>query len=102
MAGVKTLSTTRVYANERMSVREDTVRYPDGSTGIYSVVDSADIALAIPLQGERIHLVEQFRYPVGGRRWEFPSGAMTLDSTLDQRTWLHVSCAKRQGSSPKQ
>lgn len=35
---------------------------------------TTDIALVIPLDGERLHLVEQHRPRVGGRRWEFPSG----------------------------
>jgi len=34
----------------------------------------AHIALIIPADGDRLHLVEQHRRPVGGRRWEFPSG----------------------------
>jgi len=58
-----------------MSVREDTVRLPDCSTGLYAVVDTADIAVVIPSDGDRFHLVEQYRYPVAGRRWEFPSGS---------------------------
>jgi 8-oxo-dGTP pyrophosphatase MutT (NUDIX family) len=64
-----------------MSVREDTVRRPDGSSGIYAVVDTPDIALVVPSDGDRLHLVEQYRYPVSGRRWEFPSG--TADAALD-------------------
>ena len=70
-----------MYANPWMAVREDTVRRPDGSTGIYGVVDAPDIALVIPADGDRLHLVEQYRYPVAGRRWEFPSG--TADQALD-------------------
>ncbi len=70
-----------MYANPWMSVREDAIRRPDGSTGIYGVVDTPDIALIIPSDGDRLHLVEQYRYPVGGRRWEFPSG--TADQSLD-------------------
>jgi len=64
-----------VYENPWMSVREDTVRRPDGSTGVYAVVDTPDIAVVIPVDGDRFHLVEQYRYPVAGRRWEFPSGS---------------------------
>lgn len=33
-----------------------------------------DIALIVPADGDRLHLVEQYRYPVAGRRWEFPAG----------------------------
>jgi len=78
---VETLGSKQVYANPWMVVREDAIRRPDGSTGTYGVVDSPDIALVIPADGDRLHLVEQYRYPVVNRRWEFPSG--TADSRLD-------------------
>lgn len=77
---VETLVSKQVSANPWMSVREDEVRRPDGSTGIYSVVDCPDIALVIPADGDKLQLVEQYRYPVAGRRWEFPSGT---DPRLD-------------------
>ncbi len=57
-----------------MTVREDAVRRPDGSAGIYGVVDKPTYALIIPLDRDRLRLVEQFRYPLGLRRWEFPQG----------------------------
>lgn len=57
-----------------MTVREDGVRRADGSTGIYGVIDKPTYALVIPLDGDRLHLVQQFRYPLGLRRWEFPQG----------------------------
>jgi hypothetical protein len=63
-----------VYVNPWMTVREDTTRYADGSSGVYGVIDKPDYALVIPLDGTRVHLVEQFRYPLGMRRWEFPQG----------------------------
>jgi 8-oxo-dGTP pyrophosphatase MutT (NUDIX family) len=79
--GVETLDSLQVYANPWMTVREDAIRRADGSTGIYGVVDTPDIALIVPVDGDRLHLVEQYRYPVSGRRWEFPSG--TADQQLD-------------------
>jgi 8-oxo-dGTP pyrophosphatase MutT (NUDIX family) len=81
MITVETLGSKQVYANPWMAVREDAIRRSDGSTGIYGVVDSPDIALIIPVDGDRLHLVEQYRYPVAGRRWEFPSGS--ADQRLD-------------------
>ncbi|PKW19769.1 ADP-ribose pyrophosphatase YjhB (NUDIX family) [Saccharopolyspora spinosa] len=74
-------SSREVYANPWMTVREDGVRRADGSDGIYGVVDKPDYALVIPLDGDRLHLVEQFRYPLGMRRWEFPQG--TAPDRLD-------------------
>lgn len=71
---METLGSREIYANRWMTVREDDIKRADGSHGIYGVVDKPHFALVIPLDGDRVHLVEQFRYPVGARRWEFPQG----------------------------
>ncbi|SHN02142.1 NUDIX domain-containing protein [Cryptosporangium aurantiacum] len=68
------LDTRVAYKNPWLSVREDTVRWPDGSTGIYGVIDKRDFALVVPFDGGGFHLVEQYRYPVQERCWEFPQG----------------------------
>lgn len=68
------LSSRQVYANSWMTVREDGIRRPDGTEGIYGVVDKPTYALVIAREGDRLHLVEQFRYAVGRRGWEFPAG----------------------------
>lgn len=80
---METLGSREVYANAWMTVREDPIRRPDGSTGIYGVVDKPDYALVIPLDGERLHLVEQFRYPLSARRWEFPMGTAPDRAEVD-------------------
>ena len=64
---MQTLSSRQVYANPWMTVREDAVRRDDGSDGIFGVIDKPTAAVVIPFDGERFHLVEQFRYPVAGR-----------------------------------
>lgn len=45
------------------------------------MVETPDIALVIPADGDQLQLVEQYRQPVAGRRWEFPSG--TADASID-------------------
>lgn len=60
-----------------MTVREDAVRRPDGRDGLYGVVDKPDYALVVAVDEsaeQRLAMVEQYRYPVGLRRWEFPQG----------------------------
>ena len=79
MGAVESLGTRRVYANSWMSLREDAIRRQDGSDGIYAVVDKPTYALIIALDGTRLMLVEQFRYPVGMRCWEFPQGTAPDD-----------------------
>jgi 8-oxo-dGTP pyrophosphatase MutT (NUDIX family) len=80
---VQTLGTRQVYANNWMTVREDAIRLSDGSDSIYGVVDKPTYALVIPRDGDRLHLVEQFRYPVGRRRWEFPAGTAPERAEVD-------------------
>lgn len=76
MADIKKLSRQTVYENRWMKVHEDVVRFPDGSDGLYGVVDKEDFVLIVPRHADgRFQLVEQFRYPVGGRYWEFPQGS---------------------------
>ena len=72
-----------MYRNSWLTIREDDIRRPDGSPGIYAVVDKPTYALVIPQDGERFHLVEQFRYPLGLRRWEFPQGTAPDRAHLD-------------------
>lgn len=69
------MSTREVYRNAWMAVREDDIVHPDGSAGIYGVVDKADFSLVIPYDGKRLVVVEEFRYPVGGRVRNFPQGS---------------------------
>lgn len=80
---METISSRQVYANSWMTVREDAIRRPDGSEGIYGVVDKPTAAVVIPLDGDRLHLVEQYRYPVGERRWEFPMGTAPDRAEID-------------------
>ena len=71
---IQTVATREVYRNSWLTLREDDIRRPDGSSGIYAVIDKPTYALVIARDGDRFHLVEQFRYPLGQRRWEFPQG----------------------------
>lgn len=73
---ISTLRSRIAYRNRWITVREDAIRRRDGSEGIYGVVEKSDFALIVPLSGARtLHLVEQYRYPVGQRFWEFPQGS---------------------------
>jgi 8-oxo-dGDP phosphatase len=68
------VSSRLVYENRWLSLREDQIRLPDGTAGVYTVVDKPTAALVIPMERGGCHLVEQYRYPVGLRSWEFPQG----------------------------
>ena len=55
-------------------LREDDIRRPDGTPGIYGVIDKPTTRWSSPTTATGSALVEQFRYPLGARRWEFPQG----------------------------
>jgi ADP-ribose pyrophosphatase len=71
---IRTLSTREVYRNNWIRVREDEIERSNGAHGIYGVVDKDDCAVIIPIEGDKIYLVEQYRYTVGQRCLELPQG----------------------------
>lgn len=72
---IETLESAVVYENRWMKVREDRIRRADGSEGIYGVVEKPDFAVIAAVEGDQVFLVEQYRYPVHARFWEFPQGS---------------------------
>jgi 8-oxo-dGTP pyrophosphatase MutT (NUDIX family) len=64
-----------------MTVREDEIELGDGSRGVYGVIDKPDFALVMPFENDGFHLVEEYRYPLGGRYWQFPQGTFPAGKT---------------------
>ena len=91
---IERVASREVYRNAWMIVREDDIRRPDGSLGIYGVIDKPTYALVIARDGDRYRLVEQFRYPIGLRRWEFPQGTAPGRSTGDEPTPAELAAAR--------
>ena len=92
---IQTVASREIYRNSWFSLREDDIRRPDGSDGIYAVVDKPTYALVIAQDGDRFHLVEQFRYPLGLRRWEFPQGTAPDRNISSRSNSPRVNCARR-------
>ncbi len=71
---IKVLSSREVYRNKWLRVREDQVERSNGARGIYGVVDKDDCAIILPIEGDTVYLIEQFRYTVQERCLELPQG----------------------------
>ena len=71
---MRTTSSREAYRNPWIRVREDVIERDDGSTGLYGVIERPDFGLVVPAERDGFWLVEQFRYPLGRRCWEFPQG----------------------------
>ena len=90
------LASKTVYANRWMTVREDRVRFQNGTEGIYGVVEKPDFALIIPFENDGFHLVRQFRYPIGKESWEFPQGSIESNE-IDPLTAAHRELEEETG-----
>lgn len=94
---VRCLTSRVVYENPWTTLTEDVVERGDGSQGLYAVMRSRDFALVIPWDGTRFHLVEQFRYPVGRRLWEFPQGSVPDDRAPSPRAVAEIELREEAG-----
>lgn len=76
----KTLQSEELYRNPWLSLREDQVLRPNGTPGIYSVVDTRIAAGVVVLTPENdIVLVGQYRYPTDQYSWEIVAGGTDVD-----------------------
>lgn len=114
---MRPLASRVAYRNPWLVVREDEVALDDGTTSIYGVVEKPDFALVLPRTDTGFWLVEQFRYPVGRRLWEFPQGSwsgsaggapldlaqaeLAEETGLRAERWIHLGrLVHAQGMSP--
>ncbi|MFP6582983.1 MAG: NUDIX hydrolase [Candidatus Hydrogenedentota bacterium] len=71
----KTVKSRIVYKNPWISVREDEVIQPNGTPGIYGVLDTRIANGVVALTPEReVYLVGQYRYPNDVYSWEIIEG----------------------------
>ena len=69
------LTTRLVYEGKMLKVREDTVRLPDGKTGLREYVQHPGAVIIIALLDDATVILErQFRYPLGRHFYELPAG----------------------------
>ena len=78
-ASITTLASREIYRNHWMRLREDEIVRSNGVRGVYGVVEKDDAAIIIPIDidpkgGDRIWLVEQFRYTIQQQAVELPQG----------------------------
>lgn len=77
-----TLARREIYRNHWLRLHEDEILRSNGQRGIYSVVEKDDCAIILPIENDRIWLVQQFRYTIQERAWELPQGGweMAIDN----------------------
>jgi ADP-ribose pyrophosphatase len=69
------LSGDEVYAGVLLHVHRDEVRLPNGKSGTREYIDHPGAVAIVPmLEGDRVLLERQFRYPLGRVMIEIPAG----------------------------
>lgn len=70
-----TVTSSRVaFENRWVRLREDAVRYADGSDGLYTFIERPRFVIVAALDGGHVWMVEQYRHPIKTRQWELPMG----------------------------
>ncbi len=81
----KTLSSTPIYRNRWLALREDLVELPDARTTIYGVVTCGECVGILPfLDPETVLLIRQYRYVAGRMTWEMPTGGVHAGESLEE------------------
>ena len=67
---------TRPFENDWMAIETYAVVHPGGAEGAYSVVRPRRVAVGVlPIEADgSVHLVGQWRFPLGRYSWEMPEG----------------------------
>ena len=105
---IETISSRIVHQDRWITVRHDAIQRPSGAKGTYTVVEKSDFAVIAAIEDGLVHLVHQYRYPVGASYWELPQGGCETDdsisaselaaSELQQETGLAASEVRHLGS----
>jgi len=73
-----TVASREIYRNHWLRLREDDIIRSNGKRGIYGVVEKDEAAIILPIDGDQIWLVEQFRYTIQERAVELPQGGWEM------------------------
>jgi len=84
-------SATELFANDWFRIDSREVIRPDGENGVYSVIRVRRLAVGVlPIEDDgRVHLVGQWRFPLGRYSWEMPEGGAEPGEDA-------LECAKRE------
>jgi hypothetical protein len=94
---IRTTGSRVVYENKWVRLREDAIVQPDGTEELYSVLERRDFACVVPLDGDVVHLVGQWRHPVGAFSWEFPQGGWPGEPQGDAQALARLELAEETG-----
>ncbi|RXJ74488.1 ADP-ribose pyrophosphatase [Veronia nyctiphanis] len=78
-----------IHRWKRFRLCEDTVDFPDGKTAKQTIVRHPGAALIVPIQGDHLFLLRQYRPALDRWIFEFPAGTIEENESP-------IACAKRE------
>jgi ADP-ribose pyrophosphatase len=82
---IKTLSSDIVWSSPWYEVRQDKIKLPDGSPGVFNIVQHAGAVWIIPVTTEgEVVLLRHYRYTVDDWCWEIPAGGLKPGLSLEE------------------
>ena len=80
-----TLSSRTAWSCPWFNIRQDEILMPDGTPGIYNVVEKADSIWIVPVTTDgNIVLIRHYRYTIDNWCWEVPAGGVKVGQTLEE------------------
>jgi ADP-ribose pyrophosphatase len=83
------IKSENVYKGRILNLRVDRVEFPDGTSTVREVVEHRGAAALVPLLGNNVILVRQFRYAASAELLEIPAGTLEPGESPE-------NCAKRE------
>lgn len=89
------VASNRVYSGRIFNLDHDTVRFPDGSTGMLEMIRHPGASAVVPFLDHprdpdpRVALIRQFRHAADAVIWEIPAGRRDGDESFE-------ACARRE------
>lgn len=85
MAEERVIKTEHIYQGRIVSLRIDTIAFPDGGTASREIVEHGDVIAVVPVDDEgNLVLVQQYRLATGQTLLEIPAGGIDPGETPEQ------------------
>src|ERR1041384_1096477 len=78
-----------IFKGRVIDVGTEDVKLPSGVTVTLDVIKHPGASLIVPLDGDRVTMIKQWRHCAGGWLWEVPAGTLNPGETPEQ-------CARRE------
>jgi ADP-ribose pyrophosphatase len=74
---------SEIAYNGFIKIRKDDIEWPDGRRHYFDYVDTITAVLIIPILGEQLVMLRQYRHPVKRVVYDFPAGGVKAGESIE-------------------